>query len=339
MKKYNVLFVDDEINILNSLKRITVDEDYYVITVASAEKALEVFDKYEISVIITDMKMPGMNGLDLLKRVKEISPNTIRIILSGYSQLPQILATVNTVGIFRYLTKPWEGEEDFLLSIREAINIYSIHAESNKLKHELENKSMLYKTLLDNNHSIMVSFEKDILNIKKIFENLLNMQRYLLFIMKKNQITLEETTIYIDELNNHLIRFINNIPGIKNRFNIENLMIDLTSKFNSDVKVNVSGKDLNYIGNYKIIFLILEIAIGTIKKVLPLKNKIEVDIFINSSLIIIIRSENIDFSAIKENNLYFKLNISILNDFCNFLGGKITIDKEKGIIIDIKTKI
>ena len=143
MNKIKVLFVDDEVNILNSINRSIIDEDIEALFATNGEKALQYFEEHTIGVIISDMKMPNMSGLELLKRVKAISPSTVRIVLSGYTQLPQILATVNSVGVFRYITKPWDDEEQFLPALRDAVNYYNISTEGKVLKEKLEIKNKL----------------------------------------------------------------------------------------------------------------------------------------------------------------------------------------------------
>ncbi len=134
MDRFNVLFVDDETNILNSINRITIQEDFKSLFAGSGEKALEQFQENEIAVIVTDMRMPKMNGLELLEKVKEISPNTVRMVLSGYAQISQVIATVNKVGVFKYITKPWNNEEEFLPAIREALKYYNLVKEMRYLK-------------------------------------------------------------------------------------------------------------------------------------------------------------------------------------------------------------
>lgn len=133
-----VLFVDDEENILNSIKRGVLFEDFEPIFVLSGEEAIEVIENNEISVIVSDMKMPTMNGLDLLKKVKEISPDTIRIVLSGYNEIAQVLATINNLGVFKYISKPWNDDTDFLPVIREAIVYYNLRTENANMKKQLE---------------------------------------------------------------------------------------------------------------------------------------------------------------------------------------------------------
>ena len=117
--EHTVLIVDDEVEILKSLSRGLHAEPYSLVFATSGMQALEAFVRDErISVIITDMRMPGMNGLELLKQVEEISPETIKIVLSGYTQLPQILATINSVNIYKFMTKPWDLEAELKVYIK-----------------------------------------------------------------------------------------------------------------------------------------------------------------------------------------------------------------------------
>ncbi|MDA3845774.1 MAG: response regulator [Vallitaleaceae bacterium] len=125
-KTYSVLFVDDEINVLNSLKRGLFDETYNCIFASSGKEALLLLEKQEIAVIVSDMRMPEMNGLQLLKTVKEKYPDIVCIVLSGYTQLQQILATINQVDIFKFITKPWKLEDEFKVIINQAVAYYQM---------------------------------------------------------------------------------------------------------------------------------------------------------------------------------------------------------------------
>lgn len=129
-----VLFVDDEENILMSLKRGLRKEGYKKLFAVSAHEALELFEENEISVIVSDMRMPGMTGLELLKEVKEKYPDTVRIVLSAYTQLPQVLASINQADIFKFITKPWDLENGLKKIIREGLDYYNLNYENKRLK-------------------------------------------------------------------------------------------------------------------------------------------------------------------------------------------------------------
>ncbi|KER09087.1 MAG: hypothetical protein HY22_13785 [[Candidatus Thermochlorobacteriaceae] bacterium GBChlB] len=105
---HTLLFVDDEPQIVQSLSLLF--DDYTTLTANSGMEALEIFKKGNpIDVIVSDQRMPGMLGIELLKEVKRISPTTVRILLTGYSDLEAIIESVNTGEIFRYVNKPWAG--------------------------------------------------------------------------------------------------------------------------------------------------------------------------------------------------------------------------------------
>ena len=123
-KKPTVLFVDDEDQILKSLKRGLLDEPYGKIFALSGKEALEILEEKQVQVIVTDMRMPEMNGLELLKIVKEKYPDIIRMVLSGYTQITTLLTAINQGEIYKYITKPWKLEEEFKPAIHEALEQY-----------------------------------------------------------------------------------------------------------------------------------------------------------------------------------------------------------------------
>jgi YesN/AraC family two-component response regulator len=106
-----ILCVDDEPVILNSLKRLFRKEDYDIITANSGKEALILFEEHSIDLIISDHRMPEMTGVELLKKVKELYPGTIRIILSGYADFKNVVDAINDGEIYRFCSKPWENDE------------------------------------------------------------------------------------------------------------------------------------------------------------------------------------------------------------------------------------
>jgi len=101
----DILLVDDEPLMLNSLKGL-LEFDYKVHTATSGFAALEVLRQHPIKVVISDERMPEMPGHELLRQVKSISPNTIRVLLTGYADLDSVMKSVNSGEVFRYLNKP-----------------------------------------------------------------------------------------------------------------------------------------------------------------------------------------------------------------------------------------
>jgi DNA-binding NtrC family response regulator len=116
-REINLLFVDDEPMIVQSLTAI-FRRQYNVFTATSGKEAIDVIRAKKIHIIISDQRMPGMMGHELLKNVKALSPSTIRILLTGYSDLESIINSVNAGEVFRYINKPWKVD-----SLRQTIKI------------------------------------------------------------------------------------------------------------------------------------------------------------------------------------------------------------------------
>ena len=114
-----LLVVDDEENVLNSLRRLLRSEGYHVLTAGSGDEALELLGSNEVGVVLSDQRMPGMSGTELLRRIRTMYPTVIRIILSGYSEVTTITDAINKGEIYRYVSKPWDNDE-LLALLRDA---------------------------------------------------------------------------------------------------------------------------------------------------------------------------------------------------------------------------
>ena len=126
-KKRTVLFVDDDEIVLMSLQRGLLDESYTKLFAKSGEEALEVLQREEVHVIVTDMCMCEMTGLELLRTVRKDHPHIIRIMLSGYEHDATIQKAVGQGEVFRSIRKPWKiGGLDFEKVVRKAIDYYDL---------------------------------------------------------------------------------------------------------------------------------------------------------------------------------------------------------------------
>jgi diguanylate cyclase (GGDEF)-like protein/PAS domain S-box-containing protein len=105
-----LLLVDDEPSILAALRRMLRRDGYRIVTAGSAREGLELLARQAVQVILSDQRMPEMNGAEFLVRVKELYPDTVRIVLSGYTELESILKAVNEGAIYKFLTKPWDDD-------------------------------------------------------------------------------------------------------------------------------------------------------------------------------------------------------------------------------------
>ncbi|MFZ5993765.1 MAG: HD domain-containing phosphohydrolase [Thermodesulfobacteriota bacterium] len=127
-----ILLVDDEENILSSLQRLLRRENYNVITNTSPAKALETLRHEAVSLIISDQRMPEMDGTEFLERAREIQPEAARIMLTGYADISAAMAAINQGQVYRFITKPW-NDLDLKTTIKQAIDFYNLRQENQRL--------------------------------------------------------------------------------------------------------------------------------------------------------------------------------------------------------------
>ena len=105
-----LLLVDDEDSIVSALRRLLRRDGYHIVTANSGPQGLQRLAEHSVDVIISDQRMPGMTGVEFLRRAKELYPDTIRMVLSGYTELQSITDAINEGAIYKFLTKPWDDE-------------------------------------------------------------------------------------------------------------------------------------------------------------------------------------------------------------------------------------
>ncbi|MDR3479868.1 MAG: EAL domain-containing protein [Burkholderiaceae bacterium] len=106
-----LLLVDDESNILNALKRLLRGGRFKILTAGSGQAGLDIMAQQAVDVIVSDQRMPGMTGVEFLGIAKNLYPDTVRIVLSGYTELHSVTDAVNQGAIYKFLTKPWDDEQ------------------------------------------------------------------------------------------------------------------------------------------------------------------------------------------------------------------------------------
>ena len=131
-----VLYVDDEVNNLNSFKA-AFRRDFNIYTASSAREGRKILDNNEIGVIITDQRMPGMTGIEFLESIIAVYPDTIRILLTGFSDINAVMDAINRGQVYKYLVKPWQNDE-LKMYIENALEIYNLRKENKELSHQLE---------------------------------------------------------------------------------------------------------------------------------------------------------------------------------------------------------
>ncbi len=106
MDNRGLLIVDDEENILHSLKRLLRKENYRILTATSGGDGLEILKEHDVHLVVTDQRMPGMSGTEFLAKVKENYQEVIRIVLSGYTEVDSITESINKGHIYKFMLKP-----------------------------------------------------------------------------------------------------------------------------------------------------------------------------------------------------------------------------------------
>jgi EAL domain-containing protein (putative c-di-GMP-specific phosphodiesterase class I)/FixJ family two-component response regulator/GGDEF domain-containing protein len=132
-----ILLVDDEANVLSALKRLLRKDGYQIFSTTSAAEAFEILGSNKVGVIVSDQRMPEMNGTEFLAQVKEIYPNTMRMVLSGYTELQSVTDAINKGAIYKFLTKPWDDEQ-LRANIAEAFRRLQVELENAALHKEVE---------------------------------------------------------------------------------------------------------------------------------------------------------------------------------------------------------
>jgi len=142
----HLLLVDDEVNILRSLERALYREGYQIQKANNALEGLELLEKHQFGVIVSDHLMPKMTGVEFLSQVKERYPDTVRIILSGYIDLNLVTDAINKGAIYKFLNKPWE--DDLLrANIKEAFQHHELRSENVRLSNALQDANRALETI------------------------------------------------------------------------------------------------------------------------------------------------------------------------------------------------
>lgn len=128
-----VLLVDDESNVLSALRRLLRPAGYTVLTAPGGEEALAQLAAQEVDLLVSDMRMPNMDGAQLLAQARQRWPNTQRVLLTGYADVTSAVSAINEGGIFRYVSKPWD-EAEFLNIVHQALEWRGLQREKQRLE-------------------------------------------------------------------------------------------------------------------------------------------------------------------------------------------------------------
>ena len=144
MNPNTILIVDDEGNILKTLERLMEDEGYRIFFADSGFKGLEIIKHEDIHLVISDQKMPGMDGIKFLYEVKKTSPDTIRIMLTGFADVNIAIQAINEGEVYRFITKPWNNVE-LLSTVKQGIEYYDLKMELGRLNKRIQSQNIELK--------------------------------------------------------------------------------------------------------------------------------------------------------------------------------------------------
>ncbi len=131
-----VLCVDDEVNILSALRRLLRPHGFQVILAEGGQAGLAVLESTPVDLVISDMRMPEMDGSKFLEQVRERWPDTIRLLLTGHAEVSSIIEAINRGQIYRYITKPWD-DHDLVLIVKQAFERKMLETEKTKLEKQV----------------------------------------------------------------------------------------------------------------------------------------------------------------------------------------------------------
>ncbi|MBU1936741.1 response regulator, partial [bacterium] len=144
----DILIVDDESFILTSLKRMLHSEPYRVHTASGGDEALRIMEQTELGLIISDFRMPEMDGIAFLQEAKKRQPDSVRIILSGYADISAIIDAINQGEIYKFIAKPWNDDE-LKLTITQSLEHWQLRKSNRELTQELLEKNTELQNLND----------------------------------------------------------------------------------------------------------------------------------------------------------------------------------------------
>ena len=163
-----ILCVDDEPNILSALRRIFRPKGYKVLVAESGRAGLELLQNEQVDLVISDMRMPEMDGAQFLAKVRDQWPDTVRMLLTGYADVNAIIEAINRGEIYRYITKPWD-DNDITLVVRHALERRLLEHEKKRLERLTQQQNDELKSL---NASLEAKVEERTVELKAVNEQL-----------------------------------------------------------------------------------------------------------------------------------------------------------------------
>ena len=170
-EKNTLLFVDDEVNIIAALKRVFRKTGYEIHTASSGEEGLDILKQHPVDLVMSDQRMPGMTGVEFLKKVKELYPHTLRIVLSGYSEIGTIASAINEGEVFRFVSKPWNDEE-LKQTIEHSLEQHELRTQNALLLEKVKEQNEKLRLLNEDLERLVQERTRELVMSQKILENL-----------------------------------------------------------------------------------------------------------------------------------------------------------------------
>ncbi|MDQ1363124.1 MAG: hypothetical protein QG652_984, partial [Pseudomonadota bacterium] len=162
-RPYQLLLVDDEAGVLNALKRVFRKENYVVHTASNADEALALLGKLPCQLVISDFKMPGMNGAQFLQEAKKLYPQMIRIMLTGHADTDAVMAAIKEGAVYKFILKPW-NDDDLRVTVALALEQYELILKNDELRKQNLSKakeiSSLVKLNVTNKSQLAIMLNK-----------------------------------------------------------------------------------------------------------------------------------------------------------------------------------
>ncbi len=169
-EQVRILCVDDEKNVLRTLQRLFLDNDYEILIATSGDDGLEILRNEDIiQIVISDYRMPGMNGVDFLKEVCQHWPDTVRIVLSGYADTAAIVGAINEGQIYKFIPKPWNDDE-LKVTISIAIERYYLHKKNIQFAEELKKKNKELQMMNNNLEKLVAERTSELIFQNKVLK-------------------------------------------------------------------------------------------------------------------------------------------------------------------------
>jgi len=169
---HNILVIDDEVNVCKAISRSLKQQRYTIVTASNGQDGLQLLKQQHFSVIISDQCMPGMQGTELLKLARQLSPNTVRILLTAHADVNALQQAINQGEIYRFLIKPWDSAT-LTENIDDAIAYHELITERERISREIQNKILklsrvnkkLAQQISDQNQQLAFATQYDLLTL------------------------------------------------------------------------------------------------------------------------------------------------------------------------------